>query len=106
MIAYSLGDYCAVEDGGMNVSLILRLEFTRDHASGVTTITDVGYTPIATVDLGAEAKQRFAVLNMDNAIDLYESNYYDRVSAELYEDLVAQREKLEQALFPPEEEKE
>lgn len=106
VIAYSLGDYCAVEDGGMNVSLILRLEFTRDHASGVTTITDVGYTPIATVDLGAEAKQRFAVLNMDNAIDLYESNYYDRVSAELYEDLVAQREKLEQALFPPEEEKE
>ena len=43
---------------------------------------------------------------MDNAIDLYESNYYDRVSAELYEDLVAQREKLEQAIFPPEEEKE
>ena len=103
VIAYSLGDYCTTEEGGVNASLILNLEFTRDHASGVTTLTDVGYTPIATVDFGPEAKQRYAVLNMDNAIALYESNYYDRIPEEIYQTLLTRREKLADTVFPKED---
>lgn len=102
VIAYSLGDYCTTEESGINVSLILKLKFTRDHESGVTTLTDVGYTPIATVDLGAEAKQRYLVLNMDNAIELYESNYFDRIPEDLYHTLVTRREKLANTVFPKE----
>ena len=100
VIAYGLGDYCTTEEGGVNASLILNLEFTRDHESGVTTLTDVGYTPIATVDFGPEASQRYAVLNMDNAIALYESNYYDHIPEEIYNTLLTQREKLAEAVSP------
>ena len=100
VIAYGLGDYCAVEEGGVRAGLMLNLEFTKDGSTGLTTVTGVSYVPIATADLGADAKRRYEVLNMDNAIALYESNYYDRVSEELYQTLVSRREKLEEALFP------
>ena len=103
VIAYSLGDYCTTEEGGVNASLILNLEFTRDHTSGVTTLTDVGYTPIATVGFGPEAKQRYAVVNMDDAIALYESNYYDRIPEEIYQTLLSLREKLADTVFPKED---
>ena len=79
---------------------MLNLEFTKDGSTGLTTVTGVSYVPIATADLGTDAKRRYEVLNMDNAIALYESNYYDRVSEELYQTLVSRREKLEEALFP------
>lgn len=100
VIAYGLGDYCAVEEDGVRAGLMLNLEFTKDGNTGLTTVTDVSYVPIATADLGADAKRHYEVLNMDNAIALYESNYYDRVSEELYQTLVSRREKLEEALFP------
>lgn len=103
VIAYSLGDYCTTEEGGVNASLILNLEFTRDHTSGVTTLTDVGYTPIATVDFGPEAKQRYAVVNTDDAIALYESNYHDRIPEEIYQTLLSLREKLADTVFPKED---
>ncbi len=100
VIAYGLGDYCAVEEGGVRAGLMLNLEFTKDGSTGLTTVTGVSYVPIATADLGADAKRHYEVLNMDNAIALYESNYYARVSDELYQMLVSRREKLEEALFP------
>lgn len=102
--AYSLGDFCSAEVGEVNASLILQLEFTRSAESGRTVISDVSYTPIATADLGEGNTERFAVLNIDDAISLYENNYYARVSEDVYEALLAQREALAARVEPTEAE--
>ena len=93
-VAYSLGDFCAAESGEVAASLVLQVEFTRSADSGETTITGVSYAPIATADLGADQANRFAVLNIDDAVALYEGNYYARVSEEVYEALLEQKEAL------------
>lgn len=103
VVAYGLGDYCCTSEGGLTPSVILKLEFTRDNESGQTAIADVSYTPIVTFDLGAEATPRYSVLGIDDAIALYENNYYNRVSEAQYESLLKQRDKIKDALFPPEE---
>ncbi len=97
VIAYSLGDFSAAEAGEYNMSIILNLEITRNHATGEARITHVGYIPIAGVDLGSDEQDRYAVLNVDNAIDLYESNYYDRVSNSVYQAILKGKEDLENA---------
>ena len=40
---------------------------------------------------------------MDNAIALYESNYYDRIPEEIYQTLLTRREKLADTVFPKED---
>lgn len=105
VIAYGLGDYCCTTEGGLTPSVILKLEFTRNNETGETAVADVSYTSVATVDFGAEAKQRYGVLGIEDAIALYENNYYNRVSETQYEALLKQRDKIKDALFPPEAEK-
>lgn len=106
IIAYGLGDYCAVADSSCAVSLALQLEFTRDHEAGTTAITDVSYVPLCTVDNGKEAAQRFTVLNAANALELYERNYYRRISDEVYEALTKQIDRLDGYINPVTEEQE
>ena len=103
VLAYGLGDFCAAEKNSTKSSLILHLEFTRDHAAGITTISDVSYIPVAAVDNGIKASDRYAVLDIDNAIELYESNYYNRVSYELYQTLLERRESILSRVEPDEE---
>lgn len=104
VIAYGLGDYCCTTEGGLTPSVILKLEFTRNNETGETAVAEVSYTPIATFDLGAEARQRYSVLGIEDAITLYDNNYYNRVSEAQYENLLKQRDKIKDALFPPEKE--
>ena len=42
-------------------------------------------------------------MNMDDAIALYESNYYDRIPEEIYQTLLSLREKLADTVFPKED---
>lgn len=100
VLAYSLGDFCKSEKGACNASLILNLEFTRDHAGGTTTITNVSYTPVASIDRGSKAADRYAVIDIDNALALYEDNYYNRISTDLYETLIEKRQSLVLRLIP------
>lgn len=100
VLAYSLGDFCAAGKGACNASLILNLEFTRDHASGTTAITGVSYTPVAAIDRGSKESDRYAVIDIDNALMLYESNYYDRISTDLYQTLLEKRQSLILRLTP------
>lgn len=100
VLAYSLGDFCRAEKGACNASLVLNLEFTRDHTSGATAITNVSYTPVAAIDRGAKAADRYAVIDIDDSIALYESNYYDRISSDLYQLLLEKREALLRRLTP------
>lgn len=103
VIAYGLGDFNAAAAGECNLSVMLNLEFTRDNATGEITISEVAHHPVAAVDRGEEATNRFVVLDADNAVALYESNYVERVSTENYESILKKRESLEKTLFPPEE---
>lgn len=100
VIAYSLGNFCTVDKNECNSSLMLRMEFTRDHATGETSISDVSYTPLAAVDYGAKETDRYRLLNIDNTMSLYESNYYDRVSTELYHTLMERRESILSRVSP------
>ncbi len=100
VLAYSLGDFCLGEEKGVNSSIILNVEFTRDHEAGATSITGVSYIPIATVDNGLVAGDRFSVVNIDTAISLYEQNYYDRIDEELYEEFLTIKEDLKERTSP------
>lgn len=103
VIAYSLGDFCATETGKSNTSVILNLEFTRDHASGNKEISNVSYTAVSTVDNGELYDTQFAVVATDDAISLYEGNYYLRIGDKAYTQIVEDREDIEQTVFPTEE---
>lgn len=103
VLAYSLGDFCVAGRGECNASLILNLEFTRDHASGTTTITGFSYAPVVTYDRGPKEADRYAVIDIDNTLSLYQSNYYDRIDAELYQTLLEKREALIDRLTPEKE---
>lgn len=96
VIAYGLGDFCVAEPELCNTSIILNLEFTRDGEN--TTVSKVSYTPVSTVDRGEESADRYCVMVTQAEIELYEGNYYDRVSDSMYEamlsDLEAIRKKL------------
>lgn len=103
VIAYGLGDFCAVEENGCSVSLLLDLAFCKNQNTGETTIADIQCHTVAAVDRGEDASPRFTVLDVDEAITLYENNYYDRVSETIYEKLIARRESLKKAVSPDEE---
>ena len=97
VIAYSLGDFGGAKEDSCKTSLMLDLEITRNHTTGETRITRVGYIPIAAVDLGEETQNRYAVVHVDNAIAQYESNYYNKVSSDVYQKLLKGKESLESA---------
>ncbi len=96
VIAYSLGNFGYAEEGSCDLSLILNLEFTRNHATNEARVTKVSYTPIAAVDQGEDVPNRYTVVNLEEAIELYENNYYDRVSTPVYQALLKLKETLEE----------
>ena len=98
VLAYGLGDYCAAQEGETNASLALTVEFTRTGES--TVISNVRCTPLATADCGAGTAPRYQVLDAADAVRLYENNYYQRVSDELYEQLLAAKQQIEEAVQP------
>ncbi len=103
VIAYSLGDFCVTESGDSNTSVILNLEFTRDHASGSKEISNVSYTAVSTVDNGALYDTQFAVVATDDAIRLYEGNYYLHIADDAYAQIVKDLKDIEKTVFPTEE---
>lgn len=103
VIAYGLGDLSAVDENGCTVGVMLDLEITKD-SSGTTSFSKVDYRAVGAVDRGEEIQNRYRVLDIDNALALYEANYYDRVDAALHETLVSRREKLEGYVHPADEE--
>ncbi len=94
LVAYSLGDFCKVGRGQMNMYPVLNLVFTRDAYTGATTLTGVSCSSIVAMDNGAETPDRYTILDADNAISLYEGNYYDRITSDLYQSLLSKREYL------------
>ena len=91
LIAYSLGDFCTVSRGQSNMYPILNLVYTRDAFTGETTLTSVSCSSVLAMDNGAEVPDRYTIIDADNAIALYDGNYYDRIDQSLYETLLSKR---------------
>ena len=106
IVAYGLGDFCSTTPGKSNTSILLNLEFTKDHETGDHHISAVSYVPVSTVDNGAGHDPRYAVVATEDAIDLYESNYYRKIGKEAYESIIDDLEDLEETIFPPPAEEE
>ena len=87
VVAYGLGDFCAVDVGGCNTSLILNIQFSKNPETGQKGISKVSYTPVSAIDKGPEFQDRYRVLNSEEALDLYRGNYFDRITDQNYEDI-------------------
>ncbi len=94
VIAYSLGDFTAVRENGVNLSAILQIELRKSRETGVTVVGDVSYTATAAVDRGEGVLPRYQILDADAAVALYEGNYYDHVTKEVYDAIVKRRQTL------------
>lgn len=83
-VAYSLGDFFG--DGnrsGTNYSILLDLEITKDNDTGLTRVTDFGYTPLYILgeSEGPDGRQ---VVRIQETRAAYDLNFIDRVAASAY----------------------
>lgn len=103
--AYDLGDfYTDSTKSGTQSSLILRLEYTHNNWTNQTTLTNLSYTPVYCADFGTEERNRYQVLNVENAIALYQQEYVFRVPDETYEILCDEYKTLPEHIHPSEDE--
>ena len=89
LVAYSLGDFVSVADSfSARNGCILTVQLRKD-GDGIR-ITDLRYTPTFSAAPSEDLKiEDYAVLDTLGAISFYKEGYYDRVSDELYEELVS-----------------
>lgn len=88
LVAYSLGDfYGDAARGGTNYSIVLDVEITRDSDAGTTKVTGYSYTPIYTVTKSQSADGFQRVVRIEQAMQAYEGNFVDKVTAACYSDM-------------------
>lgn len=96
LLAYSLGDLLSAAER-KDAHNGCMLSFTVEKENGEVRITQVQYIPTYSAypdgELGVSG---FTVYNMPDAIYLYESSHYDRVSAPLYQLMVEAVEKMKE----------
>ena len=101
LVAYSLGDFFG--DGkkdGTFYSILLEVEITKDFEAGITRVTDWSYTPIYTLS-ETECDGDRRVIRIDNAMEAYEMNFVDKVTASCYDNLKFSNERITSRLVPP-----
>lgn len=102
-IAYSLGDFFANATwskkeekfqipSGSEYSVVLDLEITKDNRTGKAKITNFSYTPIFTVH---EAEKPLKVVRIQEAVEAYQSGYFQKVSQETYDKMVYALDRIE-----------
>ena len=101
LVAYSLGDFFG--DGkkdGTFYSILLELEITKDYEAGITRVTDWSYVPIYTLS-ETECDGDRRVIRIDNAMEAYEMNFVDKVTAACYDNLKFSANRITARLIPP-----
>lgn len=104
LVAYSLGDFFG--DGqkdGTFYSILLELEITKDYEAGITRVTDWSYVPIYTLS-ETECDGDRRVIRIDNAMEAYETNFVDKVTADCYARLETSLDRISARIVPPPEE--
>ena len=103
LVAYSLGDFFG--DGqkdGTFYSILLEIEVTKDYETGVTRVTDWSYVPIYTLS-ETECDGDRRVIRIANAMEAYEMNFVDKVTAPCYENLKFSMDRIASRIVPPPE---
>ena len=103
LVAYSLGDFFG--DGqvsGSYYSILLRLQITKDLDSGYTAITGWEHIPLY-IQTPQRDEASVQVLQIRQAIELYENNHISAVSKQTYENMKAALEQIEKRILPPPE---
>jgi poly-gamma-glutamate synthesis protein (capsule biosynthesis protein) len=103
LVAYSLGDFFG--DGqvsGSYYSILLRLQITKDLDSGYTAITGWEHIPLY-IQTPQRDEASAQVLQIRQAIELYENNHISAVSKQTYENMKAALEQIEKRILPPPE---
>ena len=101
LVAYSLGDFFG--DGkkdGTFYSILLEVEITKDYEAGITRVTDWSYVPIYTLS-ETECDGDRRVIRIENAMEAYEMNFVDKVTAACYDNLKFSLERIQARLVPP-----
>ena len=88
LVAYSLGDFFGdAARGGTNYSIILDVEITKDPEKGTCRVPGYSYTPIYTVTGSQSADGFQRVVRIEQAMQAYEGNFVDKVTAACYSDM-------------------
>ena len=101
LVAYSLGDFFG--DGkkdGTFYSILLEVEITKDFEAGITRVTDWSYVPIYTLS-ETECDGDRRVIRIENAMEAYEMNFVDKVTASCYDNLKFSLDRIQKRLVPP-----
>ena len=103
LVAYSLGDfYGDATLSGSYYSILLRLQITKDLDSGYTAITGWGHIPLYILT-PARDETEMKVLQIRQAMELYENNHISAVSEKTYENMKTALEQIEKRIQPPAE---
>ena len=98
LIAYSLGDFVSdAERMGTEYGIILNVEITKDNATGETAVTGYEYIPTYSYE---DEDGMMRVLRIEPAMFAYESNYLDKVSSTVYEDMKNAKSRIEARIQP------
>ena len=97
-IAYSLGDFFGdASRSGSEYSVVLDLEITKNHETGVTKITNFSYTPIFTVvQKGTPSR----VVRIQEAMYAYEHLYLERIDRANYDAMAYALTRIEARIHP------
>ena len=104
LVAYSLGDFFG--DGqvaGSYYSILLQLQITKDLDTGYTAITGWEHIPLY-IQTPERDEASAQVLQIRQAMELYENNHISAVSKQTYENMKTALEQIEKRILPPAEE--
>lgn len=88
-IAYSIGTYISTlsaEDA--RTELVLNIELRKSGKDGKVYLNRVDYTPIYLVDNGAEAENRFELIDMKSTATSYASGNMDGITRDTYNKII------------------
>ncbi len=103
LVAYSLGDfYGDATLTGSYYSILLRLQITKDLDSGYTVITGWEHIPLYILTPERDEAE-MKVLQIHQALELYENNHISAVSEKTYENMKTALEQIEKRIQPPAE---
>lgn len=103
--AYDLGDfYTDSTRPDTQTSAVLKLTFTRNNWTNRVMLTECRYTPVYCADFGPFEPNRYQILSIQNAIDLYEQHFVYRVPDEVYARLEGELESFAEHVSAPEPE--
>lgn len=100
-IIYSLGNFMSAQkDKYTKDSIILNLKITKNQETGKTSVTSYDYTPIYMQDSGANAKDRYQIVDLNKAIADYESGN-SSISKTSYNTYLSELKNIKTALQEP-----